>query len=123
MKLFLSSMMIVLFSTLAFAGTKILNWTSTEVSESDAAQAVQMGVKIFVEDDNDCELVNVWGLEAVNNLKDYYGNPLIVVNSIVETRGPSCKLEKYQDCNTVFVRQDGNWKYDDTTCDKEESPE
>ena len=121
MKFLMSSLLVVLFGSMAFAGP-ILNWTSKEVAESDAVEAVQVGVKNYVEEANSCELVNVWALEAINHLKDYYGNPLIVVTSTVEAQGARCELSKYLDCNTVFVK-DGVWKYDDTTCDKEESVE
>jgi hypothetical protein len=123
MKLILSSFFAVLLSAVAMAAPQILNWKSTEVSEKEALEATVAGVRIYAENENDCALENVWGFEAVNNLKDYYGNPLIVVNSIAEVSGSSCKLEKYLDCSTVFAKENGIWKYDDTTCDKEESAE
>lgn len=122
MRSLMLSAAVLMVGSMAFAGP-ILNWNSAEVSEDDAVQAVQIGVKNFVEDANSCELVNLWGLEAVNHLKDFYSNPLIVVTSIAETSGPRCEISKYLDCNTVFVKEEGVWKYDDTTCDKEESAE
>ena len=122
MRFLMSSLLVLLCGSTSFAGP-ILNWNSKEVSENEAAQAVQMGVKNYVEEVNSCELVNVWGLEAINHLKDFYGNPLIVVTSTVETRGSRCELDKYLNCSTVFAREDGVWKYDDTTCDKEEASE
>lgn len=123
MKLILSSFFVVLLSAVAFAAPQIINWTTTEISESEAVQITNAGVFHVVEQDNECVLENVWGFEAVNTLNDYYGNPLIVVNSIAETSGPRCQLSKYLDCSTVFVKENGQWKYDDTTCDKEESAE
>lgn len=123
MKLIASFVMSLFASTVAFAAPTILNWTSPELLEQDAAQATYTGVLNFVENEKNCSLERTWGLEAINNLHDYYGNPLIVVTSIVETSGARCELAKYLDCSSVFVKEDGVWKYDDTTCDKEESAE
>ena len=122
MRSLMLSLAVFMMGSMAFAGP-ILNWKSTEVSEADVAEAVQTSVKNYVEEVSSCELINVWGLEATNHLKDFYGNPLIIVTSIAEASGPRCDLSKYLDCNTVFVKEEGIWKYDDTTCDKEESAE
>ena len=123
MKLILSSFFAVFLSAVAMAAPQIINWTTTEISETEAVQITQAGVRYVVEEQNSCVLENAWGLEAVNNLKDYYGNPLIVVNSIAETSGSRCQLDKYLNCSTVFAKENGQWKYDDTTCQKEESAE
>ena len=120
MKSLIVSILFLSMANTAVAATPILGWTSTELSQEDASRAVLSGVRSFVEEENSCELEEVWGLEAVNNLRDMFGNPVIVVLSTAQADGVRCNLEKYQDCSTSFYKQNGQWKYESTSCETEE---
>ena len=122
MKTLFAVVLLLSFAHASYAAKEtILNWATLDLPEADAVRAVKSAVRSVIEEENNCQLEDIFGLQAINNLKGSNGEQVVVVMSTAQADGIRCELEKYQDCSTSFYKVNGTWKYETTTCEKEEA--